>query len=139
MRETITMQPLGPAVAELGESPFWSQEENCVWWVDVTGKQVLRTAVDTGETMRWPTPLQAGFVARVNGVLVVGMEQGLFGFDPPTGTFDLIARTELTPGIRFNDATVDAVGRLWATTMPLANDSAEGAIWVFSEDWRMHR
>src|SRR5690606_17956305 len=41
--------------------------------------------------------------------------------------------------IRFNDATVDAVGRLWATTMPLANDSAEGAIWVFSEDWRMHR
>jgi sugar lactone lactonase YvrE len=139
MGEMVTAQPLGPAVAELGESPFWSPEENCVWWVDVTGRQVLRTDADTGAPARWPTPHQVGFVARANGALVVGMEQGLFRFDPRAGAFDLIAGTELAPGMRFNDATVDAAGRLWASTMRVANDRAEGAIWVFSGDWRMHR
>ncbi|MBX3530129.1 MAG: SMP-30/gluconolactonase/LRE family protein [Rhizobiaceae bacterium] len=139
MRETVTAQPLGPAVAELGESPFWSGEENCVWWVDVTGRQVLRTDADTGATERWPTPQQIGFLARVNGALVAGMEQGLFRFDPQAGAFDLIAGTELAPGMRFNDATVDAAGRLWASTMRVANDRADGAIHVFSDGWRMHR
>jgi len=139
MRERVTAQPLGPAVAELGESPFWSAAENCVWWVDVTGKQVLRTDADTGVTARWPTPHQVGFVARANGALVVGMEHGLFQFDPQAGAFGLVAGTELPAGIRFNDATVDAAGRLWASTMRTANDRAEGAIWIFSDDWRMRR
>jgi len=137
-RETVTARPLGPAVAELGESPFWSAAENCVWWVDVTGRQVLRTDADTGETARWPTPGEIGFIARVDGRLVAGMERGLYGFDPASGDFDLVPGTELTAGMRFNDATVDATGRLWASTMRIANDRAEGAIHVFSADWRMH-
>ncbi len=136
---TVKAQPLGPAVAELGESPFWSPEENCVWWVDVTGKQVLRTDTASGATTRWPTPHQIGFIARANGLLVVGMEQGLSRFDPRGGAFDLIAGTEIAPDMRFNDATVDATGRLWASTMRVANDRAEGAIWRFSRHWEMLR
>lgn len=139
MCETVKVRQIGPAVAELGESPFWSPEENCVWWVDVTGRQVLRTDVDTGATARWPTPQQIGFIARANGTLVAGMEQGLFLFEPHAGTFDLVAGTELPAGMRFNDATVDAAGVLWASTMRVANDRAEGAIHVFADDWRMQR
>ncbi len=139
LRETVTVRPLGPAVAELGESPFWSPRENCVWWVDVTGRQVLRTDADTGATTQWPTTEEIGFIAHVGGRLVVGLESGLFSFDPLAGNFDLIAGSELAPGMRFNDATVDASGRLWASTMRVANDRAEGAIHVFSDDWRMHR
>ena len=97
-RETVTARPLGPAVAELGESPFWSAAENCVWWVDVTGRQVLRTDADTGETARWPTPGEIGFIARVDGRLVAGMERGLYGFDPASGGFDLVSGTELAAG-----------------------------------------
>ncbi len=136
---TLALRPLGPAVAMLGESPFWSPDENCVWWVDVTGRQILRTDAATGETMRWPTPQEIGFVARAGGRLVAGMERGLYGFNPASGSFDLIAGTELAPGMRFNDACVDAAGRLWAGTMRVANDRADGAIHILADDWRMHR
>lgn len=107
--------------------------------IDVTGRRVLRTEADTGATTRWPTPEEIGFIARVDGGLVVGMQRGLYRFDPAAGSFDLISGTGLPAGMRFNDATVDATGRLWASVMRVANDRADGAIYVFSADWRMHR
>lgn len=115
--------------AELGESPVWSAEEQCVWWVDITGRKLLRTDATTGQTQVWNTPEQIGFCAlTAPGKLVVGMETGLFSFDASVGNFDNIYKLE-TANIRFNDATTDAAGNLWAGTMALENVGPVGTLY----------
>lgn len=109
----------GQERAELGESPCWDPVQNVLWWVDVSGRQLLRTDVDTGRSDSWGTPEVPGFVVLLaSETPAVGMESGIYGFVPESGVFELLVAVE-QPGCRFNDATVDAHGRLWASTMAL--------------------
>lgn len=105
--------------AILGESPVWCARTGTVWWVDIDGRQLLNTNHADGKTQSWETPEMAGFVVLTEaGQPAVGMETGIFLFDRHTGHFDRIVHLS-TPGTRFNDATTDADGRLWAATMDL--------------------
>jgi xylono-1,5-lactonase len=105
--------------ARLGESPCWAPETNALWWVDVTGKRLLRTELASGESEGWQTPEFIGFVALLGpNTPVVGMETGIFRFTPETAAFERVVAFDVA-GCRFNDATVDAKGRLWVSTMAL--------------------
>lgn len=109
--------------ALLGESPFWDLDD-CIWWVDIAGRKLLRTRISNLETGAWPTPQTPGFVVLSGkNEPVVGMEDGIYGFAPGNGSFRQLLSLD-RPGERFNDATVDATGRLWVTTM--AMDAAPG-------------
>lgn len=109
--------------AELGESPFWDFSDS-IWWVDVAGCRLLRTRLSRRETAAWPTPQTPGFVALAGpDVPIVGMQRGIYAFAPGEGAFRLLVAFDRV-GQRFNDATVDATGRLWVTTM--AMDAAPG-------------
>ncbi|MBO6719488.1 MAG: SMP-30/gluconolactonase/LRE family protein [Rhizobiaceae bacterium] len=123
----MAFEPLSGTVAELGESPVWSASENAVWWVDIAGKRLHRTSAEDGTTRSWPTPEQIGFVVLAARGPVVGMESGLFAFDPRGGAFERIYRLR-DPGVRFNDATVDEAGRLWAGTMDIDNARPAGKL-----------
>lgn len=125
--------PLSPVPAELGESPVWSEAEGAVWWVDIPGKRLHRTAVADGATQSWPTPEQIGFVALTADGVVAGMESGLFAFDPGHGQFDCIWQLP-DEGVRFNDATTDSAGRLWAGTMDIDNARAAGKLYRIEPD-----
>jgi len=125
---------LSDAQALLGESPVWSAAEDCVWWVDVTGRRLLRSEAASGRTRVWRTPEEIGFVTlATGGRVVVGMESGLFLFDAAAGTFDLIYRLE-GRNVRFNDAAIDAAGRLWAATCDVANKAPLGRLYRFEPD-----
>ncbi len=129
--------PLGEATATLGESPVWSAEEDCVWWVDVTGRRLFRTAAADGATEHWPMPEEIGFVVPLSrGGVAVGLESGLFAFDPSSGALEQLLPLE-DEGVRFNDATTDAAGRLWASTMDLRNERAVGRILRIDPDFRV--
>lgn len=140
METTWRFAPLGEARAELGESPTVTADGHFVWWVDISGRKILRTAVADGATQTWPAPQQVGFIAELpDGRLVAGMESGVFEFTPPNGTFAPIPGTAPGAGMRFNDAMVDPLGRLWAGTMLLSNDKPAGALYLFDAGLAMHQ
>lgn len=130
----MKFETLSDTGAELGESPVWWAEDRSIWWVDIGGKRLLQTFVDDGKTNIWPTPEEIGFVVLTDqGRVLVGMERGLFWFDQKSGTFDLCAEHGQSD-VRFNDATVDSSGRLWAGTMDLENTRPVGVLYLVGPD-----
>ncbi|MDZ7600595.1 MAG: SMP-30/gluconolactonase/LRE family protein [Hoeflea sp.] len=115
--------------AELGESPAVDEAAGLVWWVDIAGRRLCRSVIDSGETISWEMPEAPGFVVLDGaGCPVIGMETGLFGFAPQTGALKKLL-DQTRSGHRFNDATVDPGGTLWVSTMPLDLTRGAGAIW----------
>lgn len=120
--------------ATLGESPVWSAEEGCLWWVDVTGRRLFRSAADDGATRSWPMPEEIGFaVLAAQGAVVVGLESGLFRFDPEAARLDLIFELR-DAGARFNDTCTDPAGRLWAATCDITNRAPLGKLYRIAPD-----
>ena len=114
--------------AELGESPVWDEQRQCVWWVDIDGRKLLRTSYPAMATEEWPMPERPGFVVLTDANLpAVGMETGIFLFDPSEKILDRITQLD-EPGMRFNDATVDDFGRLWAGTMDMELKAGRGVL-----------
>ncbi|MCA0869422.1 SMP-30/gluconolactonase/LRE family protein [Seohaeicola saemankumensis] len=128
---------LGPTRAELGESPAWSARDRCVWWVDIDGCTLFRTTLE-GTTRSWATPEPPGFVQLDDGFCpIVGMQSGLFRFDPDTGGFDrLVAQQQ--PDMRFNDSCIDSYGRLWAGTMDMRSARPRGTLYLIGPDRRLY-
>jgi sugar lactone lactonase YvrE len=125
---TLAFEPLCGTTAELGESPVWSAADNAVWWVDIPGKRLHRTDAGSGDTQSWNTPEFVGFVALAEpGGVVLGLETGLFAFDRAGGHFECLIRLG-DEGVRFNDATTDDAGRLWASTMDIDNARPVGKL-----------
>lgn len=137
--EVAVASPLEFAViadvrAELGESPVWDIEGNCLWWVDIDGRRLLRTDAVTDLTESWTMPEPTGFmVLTETGLPAVGLGTGIFLFNPGNRTLEPLVRIE-DEGVRFNDATVDTAGRLWAGTMDLALDTPRGALFSIDAD-----
>ncbi|WP_170314826.1 SMP-30/gluconolactonase/LRE family protein [Aquibium carbonis] len=117
----------------LGESPFWDRRDS-VWWVDIEGRKLLRTRLSTGETRHWTTPEMPGFVVlAAPDEPMVGMERGIYAFSCARERFERILPFDGL-GQRFNDATVDATGRLWVSTMALDAAPGRGAIHVVTAE-----
>lgn len=126
--------PLSTTRARLGESPVWSSVHNAVWWVDITGRKLLRTDL-TGGTQEWPTPEIPGFVQCLGEEVLVGMQTGIFRFNQPSATFEKRVAL-LVPRQRFNDACSDNRGRIWAGTMDIDNQRANGTLYLFDPTFR---
>ena len=120
--------------AVLGESACWDPATNAIWWVDIDGRRLLRTDAGSGETASWETPEVPGFVALSGAdAPVVGMESGIHAFAPASAAYERLVAID-RPGCRFNDAIVDPLGRLWASTMPLVAEAGRGAIHLVLPD-----
>lgn len=122
-------RPLSGYRAKLGESPVWSEADRAVWWVDIAGRRLIRTGLD-GDTRHWPTPEIPGFVQCLGGQVLVGMQSGIFRFQPGDAGWSLAVPLD-QPGQRFNDACQDDRGRIWAGTMDLGNATADGALYLY--------
>lgn len=132
--KTASFVPLSEIRAQLGESPVWSKVHNAVWWVDITGRKLLRTDL-IGETQEWATPEMAGFVQCLGEDIFVGMQSGIFRFNPTTAHFEKRVAL-LAPNQRFNDACTDSRGRIWAGTMDIDNQRANGTLYQFDPVYR---
>ena len=108
-----------PAPAGLGESPVWSGAEQCLYYVDIPGREVLRFDPATGGLQRWATESEPSCVAlRASGRLLVAQRSGLWSLDPATGAQAKLAEPPYDPAKqRFNDGKPDAAGRFWVGTI----------------------
>ena len=102
-----------------GEVPCWDARRETLWWVDIQGQRLLGFSPRTGRQQEHNLPSMPGLLAlRGDGSLVIGLEDGLYPFDPATGVGDLLVSVEADdPRTRINDGSADAAGRLWFGTM----------------------
>lgn len=119
--------------ATLGEGALWFGE--ALWFVDIKGQRVYRFDPATQRLRHWDTPTQVGWVLpSARGGMIVGLQTGLFRFDPDAATFALLHNPEPDePGNRLNDATTDARGRLWFGTMDNGERKPTGRLYRCAE------
>lgn len=105
--------------AVLGEGPAWDASLGALWFVDIKRNHVHRYTPASGQLASWTAPAAPGWLFPLaSGGYLCGLKTGLHRFDPDSGAFTLFAEVEPNlPGNRLNDATVDALGRLWFGSM----------------------
>jgi len=122
----------GPDVAELGESPLWHPQEQCLYYVDIPGRQVLRLARPGAGLQRWDMPAEPGCIAALEGGgLLVAARDGLWRLDTASGALSKLAPPPYDSARqRFNDGKPDALGRLWVGTID-DRRQPDSALWRF--------
>jgi sugar lactone lactonase YvrE len=136
MNQTIAWHTLGPDHYALGESPFWQAQEQRLYWVDITGKKILRWRPDQGAVEAWDMPSEPGCMApAARGGLVIALRHGVFRAPVWGGALERIATLPYDSAtVRANDGKCDALGRFWVGTIDEPKASRAAAL--FSIDCR---
>lgn len=116
--EDHAVLPVHQANACTGETPLWDPRPGILWWIDIHGQRLLGFAPGTGRRLSFPLPSMPGLVQLRGTGLLIGLEDGLYAFDPETGRGECLLQVEPEDRMkRLNDSQVDAKGRLWFGTM----------------------
>lgn len=112
-------QTVTPHIAALGESPFWHPHEQMLYWVDISGKQILRANIYMGTVETWNLPGEPGCIApAAGGGLVMALRHGVFRAPTWGGPLQHLATLDYDPThMRANDGKCDALGRFWVGTI----------------------
>ena len=103
---------------ELGEGPRWDAATQSLLFVDITGQAIHRVAPSSGAVETFATDAVTGFaLLDERGRLVAGLGGSIHALDLGSDKRRLLARPDMHPDNRFNDAGCDPRGRLWAGTM----------------------
>lgn len=118
---------IGETTDRLGESPVWSVQEQCLYWVDSLAGILHRLELATGRRREMAVPAPVGsFGLGADGGLVLALADGFHRHDPATGATAPLARLPVAhPDIRLNDGKVDRQGRFLAGSMHM--NLTEGA------------
>lgn len=125
----------------LGEGLLWSARDAAVYWVDILGARVNRLYLGSGLVESWSMSDTIGWlIEREQGGFVAGLGRAFVALSLDPLTIEMIVAPEPErDGNRFNDAKADAVGRIWAGSMPLACDQPSGAFYRLDPDGRATR
>src|ERR1035437_5403062 len=106
-------------VCSLGESPFWHPHEHTLYWLDISGKQILRANILNNTLETWDMPSEPGCMApAANGGLVIALRDGVFRARQWGGAMERLATLDYNPQHhRANDGKCDALGRFWVGTI----------------------
>jgi sugar lactone lactonase YvrE len=122
----------------LGEGPMWDPDSQRLYWVDILENRIYRHDPAHGATQSWIVPEQVGFVVvRPDGELVAGFKSGLhhIALDDANVTSSRIDRVDGNrEDVRFNDATSDTEGRIWACTLGGTPEQPLGAYYCYDAD-----
>ncbi|VVT01240.1 SMP-30/gluconolactonase/LRE family protein [Erythrobacter sp. EC-HK427] len=121
------------AETRLGEGVFWDAAREVVWFVDIKGHFLWHYDPETGGNVRSEAPGQIGWgLPTEDGLLLCGLQDGLYTFDPQAQTFTRLMAVPGEPtGNRLNDACTDPWGRVWFGSMDDSESSASGRFYMF--------
>ena len=104
-------------ISQLGESPVWDESNQCLWWVDIIGHQIMRQYWGQ-RTECFPTPKRPTALGILDAdTLIVAFEDGLYKWSSLSNTRSLIAHLNERPQNRTNDGKIGPDGRFWFGTM----------------------
>jgi sugar lactone lactonase YvrE len=115
---------LNPHACLLGESPLWHPVEQCLYAVDIPGREVLRFRPGQPGPDRWAQDAEPGCIAALQGGgLLVARRDGLWRLDTASGAQTRLAAPPYDPArLRFNDGKVDPAGRFWVGSISDARE-----------------
>lgn len=120
----------------LGEGLLWSARENALFWTDILGRKLWRMRLENEQITHWDMPEAIGWIIeRASSGFVVGLQSGFYRLELEPFRLQLIGNPQPgRPGNRLNDAKADRHGRIWAGSMPFAeqpstNWPASGALY----------
>jgi D-xylonolactonase len=126
----------------LGEGPSWDAASCRLYWVDIFENRIYRHDPADGRTESWTTPEHVGFVLPgTNGSLLAGFKSGLH--DVTLGVNGSVTASRIDridddrDDVRFNDATRDREGRIWACTVGGSAERPLGAFYCY--DTKLNR
>lgn len=132
-------QALDLGVHWLAEGPVWDERTDALAWVDIMAGDIHEWVPATGEHTVVNCGEPVGAVGlRASGGWVAALKGGIatVGRD---GVVTWLARDLLEPDFRFNDAKVDAAGRLWAGSIHLDMGAGKGALYRVEPDGDVRR
>jgi sugar lactone lactonase YvrE len=132
-----TSPPLTAFVSDdlLGESPCWNADRGILSRADIHGGALVECDPVTGEHRRHQLGTPLGFaIPRAAGGYVAGIGLTVNLVDADFEVSLLVDFSEVRPDNRFNDATCDGQGRLWAGTMSAQKPRKQGDAALYRVD-----
>ncbi len=140
MQET-SIKPVDAPLTVLGEGPTWCAREECLYWIDIVGRRVLRLRHATGRVDTADLPYApSAVIPRTEGGLLLITKKGMATLDFDTQELQSLP-VPLVDFSRevFNDAKCDAAGRIWVGTRDLHGKDPNGSLFRLDPDMRMTR
>ena len=107
-----------PERDQLGETPFWDEATQRLYWCDIVGREVRRLDPASGRIARWPMPQYcSGVVPTDDGQAMVMLVDGVYRLDLESGGTSPFTRPDTDPRNRSNEVRTDPQGRLWLGSM----------------------
>lgn len=119
----------------LGEGACWHAGQQCLYWVDIEGKQLWEYPLSSGATRCWNYERKMStIVIDQQGNLVIGTQGGLARFTFHNQRFSwIINMPPHDPHYRCNDGKCDPVGRLWMGVMRMDFAPKSGFLYCLDE------
>ena len=119
--------------SKLGEGALWDAERRIVWFVDIKQHRLWHYDPETGSNAMAEAPGQIGWaIPTEDGLLLCGLQDGLYTFDPAHQRFAKLMDVPGEPAHnRLNDACTDPWGRVWFGSMDDGEGQASGRFYVF--------
>ena len=131
------------AANRVGEGPVWHPAQECLYWIDVRGRQLLRLHPPSGALIRWDLPEVVGaFALCTDDSACLAFPHRLVRLDMTSGVLSDIARVEDDrPANRLNDGKVSPSGRWFAfgSMDDRPDKDATGALYCLGLDGRVRK
>jgi len=125
-----------PAQCFLGESPYWSEERQSFFWVDIENGKLFEHKLDSGKTTIKSFPHRLTLVLEgKENELILALDRKIASYNLETGNLDWLTEVEADlPLNRFNDGKCDAKGRLWIGTLSTKFTKGSGSLYRVGKD-----
>lgn len=132
----IAIEVAVSAIDILGEVPLWCSRTKRLWWIDVRrpSLQSYDPATQAHEAFVIRGPVIGSFALRQRGGMVLALDDGLYAFDPGTGTMSPLLPFRDKPQNRYNDGKCDRRGRFWVGTMNNTPGNPDGSLYRVDAD-----
>jgi len=129
------------ATATLGEGTNWDANRQCLYWVDIVGKELhVFDPQDGSDRMIDVKQFVGAAVPTSAGDLMLAMHHGFHRLDLDSGDLTPVYDPEEDqPDNRFNDGKCDPAGRFWAGTMHVEATGSTGALYRMDTDQSVHK
>lgn len=116
---TLAFALLADLRCRLAESPVYDERTGCLWFVDITAKQLHSMNITGADLRTWTFESDVGSLGlAASGRLVVALRDRIILFDPATEGREELCRIEADiPHTRLNDGKVGPDGAFWVGTL----------------------